>query len=93
MVIRTRACFLSGGKLRQLFFPHFSSILLSAAEPTQVDGNRRGRSRYAGVASRPTGSRGGPSEGSSAELTAEGLPAQSRCRSNSDTDVIWRPAW
>ena len=53
MVIRTRACFLAGGKLCQLFFPHFSSILLKTAEPTQVDGYRRGRSRYAGVRIQP----------------------------------------
>ena len=49
MVTRPHACFLAGGKLRQLFFPHFSSFLLNAAEPTQVDGNRRCRSGYAGA--------------------------------------------
>ena len=49
MVTRPHACFLAGGKFRQLFFPHFSSFLLNAAEPTQVDGNRRCRSGYAGI--------------------------------------------
>ena len=42
----TSCVLLAGGKLRQLFFPHFRSFLLNAAEPTQVDENRSG---YAGV--------------------------------------------
>ena len=41
--------FPAGGKHRQPFFPHFSPFLLNAAEPTQVDGNRRCRSGYAGA--------------------------------------------
>ena len=67
----------------QLFFPHFSNFLLNAAEPTQVDGNRRCLSGYAGVQIQTSLSRAA----SQRRLGCEGLPAQSRRRSDSDTDV------
>ena len=81
MVTRPHACFLAGGKFRQLFFPHFSSFLLNAAEPTQVDGNQRYQSGYAGIHTRPPESRAAAQR----RLGCKGPPAQSRRRDNSDT--------
>ena len=89
MVTRPRACFLAGGKLRQLFLPHFSSFLLNAAEPTQVDGNRRCRSVNAGVHIRTSRQSGrGPAQ---TQMRRPALPVMAQGRLRYGRALAGRP--